>query len=148
MSDATPRSARIVSRAAHLLTSAALVFGFAMPAAAQGSVPPVGVAAYALTPKRIMATGAAVTGLVGALIGGLALARSAARVGVGSGRRGGIVALVLGPIGFVVGGLVVFTADGGLGTGNGIAGGVVAMMVGLIGVGLGGLAFARSRRTA
>ena len=119
-----------------------------MPAAAQGSVQPVRVAAYTATPKRIMASGAAVTGLIGAVIGGLALARSAGRIGAGSGRRGGIVALVLGPIGFVVGGLVVLTADGGLGTGNGIAGGVVAMIVGLIGMALGGLAFARSRRTA
>ena len=60
-----------------------------------------------LTPKRILASGAAVTGLIGAVIGGLALARSASRIGTGSGRRGAIVALVLGPIGFVIGGLVV-----------------------------------------
>jgi hypothetical protein len=147
MGDATPRSARMVSRVAHLLTAAALVCGVAMPAAAQGSVQPVDVTAHTVTPKRIVASGAAVTGLIGAVIGGLALARSAGRIGVGSGRRGAIVALVMGPIGFVVGGLVVITADGGLGTGNGLAGGVVAMMVGLIGMALGGLALARSRRT-
>jgi hypothetical protein len=135
-------------RVTHLLTAAALVCGLAMPAAAQSSVPPVDVPAYAATPKRIMASGAAVTGLIGAVIGGLALARSAGRIGAGDGRRGAIVALVLGPIGLVVGGLVVVTADGGLGTGNGIAGGVVAMMVGLIGLVLGGLALARSRRAA
>ena len=41
MSDATPRSARIVSRVVHLLTSVALACGLAMPAAAQGSVQPV-----------------------------------------------------------------------------------------------------------
>jgi Family of unknown function (DUF6223) len=150
MIDARPRSARMVSRIAHLLTAAALVcgFGLAAPAAAQGSVQPVNVAAYTVTPKRIMASGAAVTGLIGAVIGGLALARSAGRIGVGNGRRGAIVALMLGPIGLVVGGLVVITADGGLGTGNGLAGGVVGMMVGLIGMALGGLALARSRRTA
>lgn len=147
ISDARLRSARMVSRVAHLLTAAGLVCGFAMPAAAQGSVQPVDVAAYTVTPKRIMASGAAVTGLIGAVIGGLALARSG-RIGVGNGRRGAIVALVLGPIGIAVGGLVVLTADGGLGTGNGLAGGVVAMMVGLIGMALGGLALARSRRTA
>jgi hypothetical protein len=147
-SNATPRSAGMVSRVAHLLIAAALVCGFATPVAAQGSVQPVEVAAYTVTPKRIMASGAAVTGLVGAVIGGLALARSTGRIGVGSGRRGAIVALVLGPIGSVVGGLVVITADGGLGTGNGLGGGVVAMMVGLIGMALGGLALARSRRTA
>ena len=131
-----------------LLTSAALVCGLAMPAAAQGSVQPAGIAAYTVTPKRIMASGAAVTGLIGAVIGGLALARSTGRIGAGSGRRGGIVALVLGPTAFVVGGLVVLSADGGLGSGSGIAGGVVAMIVGLIGMTLGGLAFARSRRPA
>ncbi len=136
------------SRVPHLLTAAALVCGLAMPVAAQGSVPPVDIPAYTATPKRIMASGAAVTGLIGAVIGGLALARSAGRIGIGNGRRGAIVALVLGPLGLVVGGLVVLTADGGLGTGNGLAGGVVAMMVGLIGMALGGLALARSRRTA
>ena len=123
-------------------------FGLAAPAAAQVSVQPPAVNAYTLTPKRIVASGAAVVGLIGAVIGGLALARSAGRIGTGNGRRGAIVALVLGPIGLVIGGLVVATADGGLGTGNGLAGGIVAMMVGLIGMALGGLALARSRRTA
>lgn len=86
--------------------------------------------------------------LIGAVIGGLALARAARNIGAGTGRRGAIVALVLGPIGLIAGGLVVATADGGLGTGNGLGGGVVAMMVGLVGMVLGGLALARSRRTA
>jgi len=76
-----------------------------------------------------------------------ALARSAGRIGTGTGRRGAIVALVLGPIGLVIGGLVVATAEGGLGTGHGLGGGILAMMVGLIGMALGGLALARSRRT-
>ncbi len=138
----------MVSRVAHLLTAAVLACGFVPPAAAQGSVPPADVAAYTVTPQRIMASGAAVTGLIGAVIGGLALARTAGRIRVGSERRGAIVALVLGPTAFVVGGLVVITADGGLGTGNGLAGGIVAMMVGLIGTALGWLAFARSRRPA
>ena len=148
MIDVRSRSGRMVAPVAHLLAAAALVCGFAVPAAAQGSVPPVKVAAYTVTPKRIMASGAAVTGLIGAVIGGLALARSAGRIGVGNGRRGAIVALVLGPVASVVGALVVLTADGGLGTGNGLAGGVVAMMVGLIGMALGGLALARSRGSA
>lgn len=150
MIDARPCSARMASRVAHLLAAAALVCGFGLgaPAAAQVSVQPAAVNAYTLTPKRVMASGAAVTGLIGAVIGGLALARSAGRIGNGNGRRGAIVALVLGPIAVVIGGLVVATADGGLGTGNGLAGGVVAMMVGLIGMALGGLALSRSRRTA
>jgi Family of unknown function (DUF6223) len=131
-----------------LAAVAALVgsVGLAAPAAAQVTDQPPAVST--LTPERIAASLAAVVGLIGAVIGGLALARSAGRIGTGTGRRGGIVALVMGPIGVVIGGLVVATADGGLGTGNGLGGGVVAMVVGLIGIALGGLALARARRTA
>jgi hypothetical protein len=39
------------------------------------------------------------------VLGGLALARSAGRIGTGSGRGGAIVALVVGLIGMVLGGL-------------------------------------------
>jgi hypothetical protein len=137
---------RLIPRSTGLLAAAALVVGLAVPVAAQVLVQPPAVDAYALTPKRLAASSAAVVGLIGAVIGGLALARSAGRIGAGNGRRGAIVALVLGPIGLVIGGLVVATADGGLGTGNGLAGGVVAMMVGLIGMALGALALARARR--
>jgi hypothetical protein len=150
MIDAGPRTTWVVSRVTHLLAAAALVggFGLAAPAAAQVSVRPATANVETLTPKRIVASVAALVGLSGAVIGGLALARSAGRIGTGNGRRGAIVALVLGPIGVVIGGLVVATADGGLGTGNGLGGGIVAMMVGLSGMTLGGLALARSRRTA
>jgi len=120
-------------------------FGLAAPAAAQASVPPADTTVYTMTPQRITASTAASVGLIGAVIGGLALFRAARRIG-NHGRRGAVVALVLGPIGLVIGGLVVATADGGVGTGNGLAGGVVAMMLGLIGMALGGLALARSRR--
>ena len=85
--------------------------------------------------------------LVGVVIGGLALRRSAGRMGTGNGRMGAIVALVAGLIGLVLGGLIVATAEGGPGTGNGVVGGAVALVVGLIAMGLGGLALARSRRT-
>ena len=148
--DASRRAPRMVSRVTHLLAAAVLVggVGLAASATAQESVRPPAVSPYTLTPERITASVAAVVGLIGAVVGGLALARSAGRIGSGGGRRGAIVALVLGPIGLVIGGLVVATADGGLGTGNGLGGGIVAMMVGLIGVALGGLALARSRRTA
>ena len=100
---------------------------------------------YGLTPERMVASTAAAIALTAAIIGGLALARSARRVG-GNGRRGAVVALVLAPIGVVIGAVVVATADGGLGTGNGFGGGIVAMMVGLIGMALGGLALTRARR--
>jgi hypothetical protein len=137
----------MLRRVANLL-AAALIAGaaFAAPVAAQGSGEPAAISPYTFTSKRIVASSAALVGLVAAVVGGLALARSAGRIGNGTGRRGAIVALVLGPLGFVIGGLVVATADGGLGTGNGLAGGVVAMIVGLIGMSLGGIALARSRR--
>jgi hypothetical protein len=119
--------------------------GLAVPVAAQGSVQPAAVTVYTMTAGRIGAIVAVLLGLLGVATAGLALARSARRIG-NKGRRGAVVALVLGPIGLIIGGLVVVTADGGVGTGGGLAGGVVAMMVGLIGTALGGLALARSRR--
>jgi hypothetical protein len=146
--EASPRAAWLVSRVTGLLVAAALIggLGFAAPAAAQVSDQPPAV--KTLTPERIAASAAGMVALIGAAIGGLALARSAGRVGAGHGRRGAIAALVLALIGLVIGGLVVGTADGGPGTGNGLAGGIVAMAVGLIGMALGGLALARSRRIA
>ena len=143
MIDASPRAAWLFWRVTGLLAAAALVgaFGLAAPAAAHVSVQPAAASVYTMSPGRIGAVVAAVVGLIGAVIGGRALARSA-----GNGRRGAIVALVLGPIGLVIGGLVVATADGGVGTGRGVGGGIVAMTVGLIGMALGGLALARSRR--
>ncbi len=80
-------------------------------------------------------------------IGGLALRRSAGRIGTGNGRMGAIVALVAGLIAVVNGGLNLAIAKGGLGTGNGVIGGAVALVLGLIAMALGGLALARSRRT-
>ncbi len=150
MIDASPRAAWLVSRVTALLVAAALIGGFGLvaPVGAQVSGRSPGVSAYTLTPERIAASVAGAVALIGAVIGGLALARSAGRIGAGNGRRGAIVALVMGPIGLVIGGLVVATADGGLGTGNGLGGGIVAMLVGLIGMALGGLALARSRRSA
>ena len=136
-----------VVRATNLAAAVMLVGGgLAAPAAAYASVQPSAVSVYTLTPERIAASAAALVGLIGAVIGGLALARSAGRIGTGNGRRGAIVALVLAPIGLVIGGLVVATADGGIGTGSGLGGGIVAMIVGVIGMSLGGLALARSHR--
>ncbi|MEV6843623.1 DUF6223 family protein [Actinoplanes sp. NPDC051411] len=102
------------------------------------------VGAHTLTTDRIVATAAVVVAVAGAVIGGLALARSTGP----SRKRRSSVALVAGIAGTVVGALVVATADGGPGTGNGIVGGYVAVLVGLLAVLLGGLARGRSRRTA
>ena len=147
MIGASPRPTWVFSRVTDLLAAAVIGgFGLAAPAAAHASVQPAAATVYNMTPERIAASTAALVGLIGAVIGGLALARSAGRIGNGNRRRGAIMALVLGPIGLVVGGLVVATADSGVGTGKGLAGGVVAMTVGLIGMALGGLALARSRR--
>ncbi|GAA0437092.1 hypothetical protein Acor_50200 [Acrocarpospora corrugata] len=131
------------------VAAAALVEGIvlATPAAAHLMVQPVPADAYALTAGRLWASAAALLGLAGAIIGGLALARSTGRIGTGKGRRGAIVALVAGLAGVVIGGLVVAAAEGGPGTGYGIVGGFVALVVGPIALILGGLALARARRT-
>jgi len=149
MVDVSPRAGWMVSRFTHVLSAAALVavFGLATPTAGQVSDQSPTVTVTTLTPERIVASAAAVVGLIGAIIGGLALLRSVRRIG-NSGRRGAIVALILGPISLVTGGLIVATADGGLGTGNGIAGGFVAIALSLIGMALSGLALVRSHRTA
>jgi hypothetical protein len=128
------------------LLAQVVAVGLAASAAAHASVQEAGVSPYTLTPRRVGASVAVLVALTGAVIGGMALARAARRIGA-HGRSGAIVALVLGPIGLIAGGLVVVTAKGGLGTGNGLGGGVVAMLVGLIGMTLGGLALSRSRRT-
>src|SRR5262245_12077373 len=74
---------------------------------------------YGLTPRRLWATTAVVLGLVGVVIGGLALARPAGRFGAASGRLGAMVALVAGLMAVVNGGLNLAIANGGPGTGNG-----------------------------
>ena len=76
--------------------------GLAAPAAAH-----VSIAAGVITPGRLGAAVAAVVGLIGVVIGGLALARSAGRIGTGSGRGGAVVALVVGLIGMVLGALAI-----------------------------------------
>lgn len=108
---------------------------------------PAATTVYGLTPRRLWATTVAVLGLVGVVIGGLALRRSAGRIGTGNGRMGAIVALVAGPIAVVNGGLNLAIAKGGPGTGNGVVGGAAALVLGLIAMALGGLALARSCRT-
>ncbi|WP_418955459.1 DUF6223 family protein [Streptomyces tritici] len=95
--------------------------------------------AYSMGAGRLASALAAVIGLAGAVLGGLA-----GRGRSWAGRNGSLVALVAGPLAVVVGALVVVTAEGGLGTGNGLGGGVVAMIFGLLSTGLGW----RARRVA
>jgi hypothetical protein len=108
---------------------------------------PAATTVYGLTPRRLWATVVAMLGLVGVVIGGIALYRAACRIG-NHGRRGAIVALVAGLIAIVNGGLNLAIAKGGPGTGNGVVGGAAAFVLGLIALSLGGLALARCRRTA
>ena len=102
----------------------------------------VATSVYTFGPGRIMALVAVVLGIIGAVNGGLALARSGPR-----GRRRALVALVLCPIALAIGGVGVATAGGGVGTGHGLGGAIVAMFVGFIGAALGGLGMLRSRST-
>lgn len=96
-------------------------------------------AGYELGVGRTVPTTAAVVGLAGVVLAGVALRRRNGRLAGG--------ALVLGLVGTVVGVLHGANAAGGLGTGNGLAGAVVAVALGLVGILLGALALARSRRS-
>jgi hypothetical protein len=109
---------------------------------------PAATTIHGLTPRRLWATTVAMLALVGAVIGGLALARPSSRFGTASGRLGAIVALVAGLIAVVNGVLNLAVATGGPGTGNGVVGGAAAFVLGLIALALGGVALARHRRTA
>ena len=109
---------------------------------------PAATTVYGLTPRRLWATTAALLSLIGVVIGGLALARTAGRIGSGNARIGAIVALVAGLIAMVNGGLNLAIAKGGPGTGNGVVGAAAAVVLGLIAMALGVLALARSRRTS
>ena len=57
--------------------------GLATPAAARVSAQSAPVDAYTLTPGRLMGTVAALVALAGVVVGGLALARPAGRIGNG-----------------------------------------------------------------
>src|SRR5215510_10394109 len=108
---------------------------------------PAATTVYGLTTRRLWATMVAMLALVGVVIGGLALARPASRLGAASGRLGAIVALVAGLIAAVNGALNLAVANGGPGSGNGVVGGAAALVLGLIAVVIGGLALARARRS-
>ena len=101
---------------------------------------------YGLTTGRLWSAVGALVALAGVVIGGLAMARSAGRIGRGNGKTGAILAMAAGVIGIVLGGLVVAAAKGGPGTGYGIVGGFASLAIGLIATVLGWLALARARR--
>jgi hypothetical protein len=107
---------------------------------------PAATTVSGMTPRRLWATAAMVLGLVAVVNGGLALRRSARRMGNGHGRTVATVALVAGVIAAINGALNLAIAKGGPGSGNGVIGGAAALVLGLIAITLGGLALARSRR--
>src|SRR5215468_2868963 len=112
--------------------AAAILFGglvHAVLVAAHVSEP-AAATVYGLTLRRLWATTVVVLALIGVVIGGLALARPAARFGA-------IVTLVAGPIAVVNGGLVLAIANGGPGSGNGVVGGAAALVLGMIATVLG-----------
>src|SRR5262245_59943666 len=89
MIDASPHAAWLFLRVTGLLAAAVVGgFGLAAPAAAHVSDQPAAASVYTMSPGRIGAIVAAVVGLIGAVIGGLALSRSAGRISTGNGRRG------------------------------------------------------------
>jgi hypothetical protein len=123
------------------------VFVSAAPAAAQTAAQPSAASVYTMSAGRLTATSAAVLGLIGMVVGGLALARPHGRFGTARGRLGANVALAAGLIAMVLGGVVAATSDGSLGTGNGLGGAIVALIMGLTAMVLGGRAIARLRHS-
>jgi len=108
---------------------------------------PATTTVYGLTPRRLWATTVAALALLGVLIGGQALRRSAGSIDADVGRSRAILALVLGLIAAVNGGLNLAVATGGPGTGNGVVGGAAALVLGLIAMTLSGLTLIRPRRS-
>jgi hypothetical protein len=109
---------------------------------------PAATTVSGVTPRRLWATTTVLLGLVGVIIGGLALRRSGDRIDSGIGGWRATVPLVAGLIAVVGGGLNLAFATGGPGTGNGVVGGAAGVVLGLLAMVLGGLATSRSRRTA
>ena len=97
-----------------------------------------------ITNKRAEALAIVAVGLISAVIGGFALARS--RGHNGNGRTSALAALAIGLIGMILSVVHLYNSTG-IGTGGGRAGAIVALVLALIGVILGGLALARSRST-
>ncbi|MEO5877072.1 MAG: DUF6223 family protein [Streptosporangiaceae bacterium] len=89
--------------------------------------------------ERAGAVLASAVALIGVVLGGLALARSAPRTAT-AGAAAGL-------LGTALAGLHLATSSGGFGTGNGRAGAYVALVIGLTAVITGTLARARSHRT-
>jgi peptidoglycan/LPS O-acetylase OafA/YrhL len=117
----------------------ALILASAQATTAQAKV----VDASIMTNDRLWAIIAIGLALVGAVIGGVALARAA---GSSKWRIGASLSLLAGLVGGAVGGLLLATADAGPGSGNGVVGAGAALVLGLLAIALSGMALVRSRR--
>src|SRR5262245_53968189 len=82
-----------------------------------------------LTPRGLWGTTVAALALLGVLVGGQALRRSAGSIDTDVGRSRAILALVLGLIAAVNGGLNLAVATGGPGPGNGGVGDAAALVL-------------------
>ncbi|MFF4979356.1 DUF6223 family protein [Streptomyces sp. NPDC001046] len=135
-----------------LSAAAAVLIAALAPAepAAAASATPVAADVLTLSVGRIGASLSALTGLIGSVCGGMALARTTGkgRAAAWARRNGAVTAFVTGLIAAAVGGIVAATAEGGLGTGNGLGGAYVAVLLGLTAITLGWLARTRSHATA
>ena len=134
----------IITAMAAAVLFGGLVYAVLVAAHVSGSA---ATTVHGLTPRRLWATTVVALALVGVVIGWMALARPASRLGTASGRLGANLALLAGIVAVVNGGLNLAVANGGPGTGNGVVGGAAAFVLGLIAVVLGGLALARVRRS-
>jgi hypothetical protein len=108
---------------------------------------PAASTVYGVTSRRLWATAAVGLALCGVAIGGLSLARSAGRIGLGNGRAGPIMSLVAGLLAAINGVMNLAMAKGGPGSGNGVVGGAAAVVLGVVAIALAGLTLARFRRT-
>jgi hypothetical protein len=104
---------------------------------------PAATTVHGLTVRRLWATMAAVSALIGVIAGGLALARPVGRFSVAFRKLGVIVAIILGLVAVANGALNLAIANGGPGSGNGVVGAAAAFVLGLTAMALGGLALAR-----
>ena len=108
---------------------------------------PGSITVYGLTARRLWASIAAMLGMFGVIVGGLALTRRVSRFGTAPERLAIIVAFAAGVIAVINGGLNLAVATGGPGTGNGVVGAAAALVLGLTALTLGALSLARRRRT-
>lgn len=97
-----------------------------------------------ITSGRAAALVPAGIGLIGMIIGWIALRRS--RIHAGKGRPGAVIAVCLGVTDLILSILhLIRSSDNNFGTGSGKLGAIVALVFAVIGIFLGGIAMSRSR---